>query len=410
MSATFWKHCAVLLLASGLIPVQAVGQSPSLKTDHPSRYIVLKGDTLWDISGRFLNEPWRWPDVWQANPQIENPDLIFPGDEILLAYENGRPVIRVRRRGRAGYVRLSPTVRSTALAEQAIPTIPVDLIQPFLQRPRVMSEAEIDATPYILSVGKEALSALPGSKIYVRGIDSEEQTRYTIYRKGKAYVDPQDPKLILGYETLEVGSAQLDVAGDPATLVMTGNLREVLVGDRLLPTREDQSYQNYMPQAAQSGLQGQIISVVDGLSQIGRYQTVVVNLGEAQGVKPGDVFTVFQRGEVILDPRAEDPVMVKIQNRMSDRDENTEFETDTPFAFIQGIGYAVETIADNVQIVAREIQMSTTKKNDKPWAEVQLPDEPAGTIMIYRPFQNISYALVMKSTRAIHINDTIKNP
>lgn len=408
MSATFWKHCAALLLAAGFMQVQAASDSPSLKADHPSRYIVQKGDTLWDISGRFLQEPWRWQDIWQANPQIENPDLIFPGDEILLAYEDGRPILRVRRRGRAGYVRLSPEVRGTSVAEQAIPTIPVDAIQQFLQRPRVMSESEIDASPYILSVGKEALSARPGSKIYVRGIDSDQTIQYTIYRKSKPYPDPVNPGKILGYETLQVGTAELDSAGDPATLVMTSSQREVLIGDHLLPTREDQTYQTYMPKAAAAGLQGQIISVVDGLNQIGRFQTVVVNLGDAQGVKPGDVFTVYQRGDLVLDPKAKDPEQVALREEQQARGE-IEFE-DSPLGFFQGIGYAVETIANKVESVTREFQMATTQKGERPWAEVQLPEESAGTIMIYRPFKNLSYALVMQSYRSIHIHDTIKNP
>ncbi len=408
MSATFWKHCTALFLVVGFISAQAAGDSPSLKVDHPSRYIVQKGDTLWDISGRFLQQPWRWQDVWQANPQIENPDLIYPGDEILLSYEQGRPIITVRRRGRAGYVRLSPKVRGTALASQAIPTIPVDAIQQFLQRPRVMSQAEIDASPYILSVGKEALLAHPGAKIYVRGIDTDEHIQYAIYRKGKPYQDPDHPGKMLGFESLQVGTAVLDVAGDPATLVLTKSLREVQVGDHLLPSREDQSYQRYMPRAAAKGIKGQILSVIDGVNQIGRFQTVVVNLGEMQGVRPGDVFTVFQRGEVVQDKRALDPEQTALQDEQKERSKIV-FE-ESPVGFFQGIGYAVETIANKVAGVTREFQMATTQKDVKPWAEVKLPDEPAGTIMIYRPFKNLSYALVMKSHRTIHVNDAIKNP
>ncbi len=408
MMATFWKHCVALLLATVFIPVLAAGETAQLKADHPSRYLVQKGDTLWDISGRFLQEPWRWPDVWQANPQIENPDLIYPGDEILLAYEDGKPILRVRRGGRPGYVRLSPTVRGTTLADQAIPTIPVDAIQQFLKRPRVMTEAEIEASPYILSVGKEALLARPGAKIYVRGIDSNEFTQYTIYRKSKTYEDPNNPGEILGYENLQVGTAELDVAGDPATLVMSSSLREVLVGDHLIPTNSDQSYQSYMPKAAKSGINGQIISVIDGLTQIGRFQTVVVNVGEEQGVQPGDVFTVFQRGDIVLDPKAEDPFITDLKDRQKKRDA-IEYE-DSPYAFIQGLGSAVETVADKLRGVTREFEVATIAKDEQPWAEVQLPEESAGTIMIYRPFKNLSYALVMKSYRSIHINDTIKNP
>lgn len=119
------RNVFTALIFSALVgPVLAAGEAPNLKADHPNRYIVQKGDTLWDISGRFLNEPWRWPDVWQVNPQIDNPDLIYPGDEIFLSYKDGRPILRVRRRGRRGVTQLSPSVRAENLANEAIPTIP----------------------------------------------------------------------------------------------------------------------------------------------------------------------------------------------------------------------------------------------------------------------------------------------
>lgn len=382
----------------------AQSSAPGLKASHPSRYIVQKGDTLWDISGRFLNEPWRWPDVWQANPHIQNPHLIYPGDEVLLAYKDGRPIIRVRRRG---VQRLSPRVRAEPLADGAIPTIPVDAIQQFLLRPRVVTEEEYDGSPYILSVGQEALVARPGGKVYVRGIESSDVTRYSVYRKGQPYVTPgAEGDEVLGFEAVHVADVVLQASGDPSTLVVTEMYREVLAGDRLVPVDEDQIYQNYMPRPVAEGVNGQIISVVDGVSQIGQFQTVVINLGARDGLEPGHVFAVYQSPGVVLDPIAKDPEMERYERQAREREER--MPHDTGFAFVHGIGNAVEATSDTLGSVVREFEVAIT--GDKSWAEVTLPAERAGTVMIYRPFERLSYGLVMEAKRAMHVNDIVKNP
>jgi hypothetical protein len=386
-------------------PVSGASEPPGLKSDHPDRYIVQKGDTLWDISGRFLNEPWRWPDVWQVNPQIENPHLIYPGDEIFLTYRDGRPIIRVRR-GRRGVVYLSPKVRREPLGGEAIPPIPVSAIEPFLRRPRVVTEAEFDAAPYIASVGREALSARPDSKIYVRGIDSARNARYSVYRKGRAYVDPEAPEEVLGFEAIHVADAVLDSVGDPSTLFITSINREVLVGDRLVTIDRDEPHQAYLPRAPERDMSGQIISVFDGVSQIGQYQTVVVNLGLRDGLQPGHVFAVFQRGNVVEDPLAVDPEVAEFDRRAREREER--IERDTAYAFVQGFGNAVEATSDFIAREARRWEIATT--GEKPWAEMTLPEERAGTILIYRPFERLSYGLVMEATRAMHVYDSVKNP
>lgn len=394
-----------LLLGALVGPVMAASNTPGLKSDHPQRYIVQKGDTLWDISGRFLNEPWRWPDVWRANPHIQNPHLIYPGDELLLTYQDGRPIIHVRRRGGRGVVHLSPQVRAEAL-ELAIPTIPVDAIQQFLVRPQVVTDAQFDAAPYIVSVGREALLARPEGKIYVRGLQDNGITRYGVYRKGQAYLDPADGDTLLGFEALHVADAVFDAGGDPATLLVTAMKREVLVGDRLIAADTDDIYQSYLPRAAAPTLHGQIISVVDGVSQIGQYQTVVINLGVRDGIEPGHVFGVFQRGPLVQDPLARDPRDEEFEARARERE--ARIENDTPQAFVQGLGNAVEATSDFIAKEARRFELAFT--NDKPWAEITLPEERAGTIMVYRPFERLSYGLVMEATRAMHVNDTIKAP
>ena len=136
-------------------------------------------------------------------------------------------------------------------------------------------------------------------------------------------------------------------------------------------------------------------------------QTVVVNLGARDGLEPGHVFGVFQSGGVVRDPLARDPEMERYERRARERAERT--ESDTPYAFVQGIGNAVEATSDMVGRVVREFEVATVAR-DEPWAQVTLPEERAGTIMIYRPFERLSYALVMEATRAINVRDAIKNP
>jgi len=159
----------------------------TVNPDHPGKYTVVKGDTLWDISARFLEQPWRWPEIWGVNPQISNPNLIFPGDIVSLSYQDGQPVLNLQRAGgqqvSGRNVKLSPTIRSSDNSE-AIQTIPIDAIQQFLERPIVLNENEIDQWPYVVSSYDEHLIATTGNTIYVRGIPKDSNiSRYSIYRK-----------------------------------------------------------------------------------------------------------------------------------------------------------------------------------------------------------------------------------
>ena len=316
-----------------------------LKPDYPEKYVVKKGDTLWDIAAHFLRDPWLWPELWQNNPQVKNPHLIYPGDILTLVYIEGKPTLQVQRGQPA--VRLSPKARVEEL-KQAVPTIPIDAIRPFLTRPRVVTENELDAAPYILSSAGEHLIAGAGNRVYVRGIKRDDISRYAVVRAGQVYRNPGDPSDILGYEAIHVGDAQLQRRGDPATLLLTKSNREVLNGDRLLPAEPQPFKANFMPRSPEQKVSGRIIAVQDGVSQIGQYQVVVLNLGQRQQLRPGDVLAVYQTGPVVEDRIAGD--------------------------------------------------------------SVKLPNERAGTLMVFRTFERVSYALVMESTRAMHVLDTVRNP
>ncbi len=322
-----------------------------LKPDYPERYVVVRGDTLWDIADRFLRDPWRWPELWQKNSYIANPHLIYPGDVLSLIYIDGRPALQVQRadaRGGGGEtVRMSPQVRIESL-ERGIPTIPLEAIRPFLMRPRVVSAAELEAAPYILSSADEHLIAATGNKVYVRGIDDTSIANYVVVRKGEAFVNPDDKEDILGYEAIYLAKANVKRFGDPATLVLADSKQEVLNGDRLLPGGDGQIETDFVPVAPAQPVEGKIISLVDGLSQIGQFQIVVVNLGLEDQIKAGHVLAVYQSGKKVRDPVSGDLVTI--------------------------------------------------------------PDERAGLLMVFRPYDRMSYALVMKSTRPMGVLDRVTNP
>ncbi|WJW75620.1 LysM peptidoglycan-binding domain-containing protein [Thiohalobacter sp. IOR34] len=318
----------------------------ALNPDHPERYVVVPGDTLWDISARFLRDPWLWPEVWYANPQIENPHLIYPGDVIRLVYVDGRPQLRVER-GRPT-VKLSPHARVTRI-DQAIPTIPIDAIRQFLTQPLVVSEETLKAAPYVLDSPDEHIVTGAGDRIYVRGISSNAYGRYNLFRPGEPFTDPETGEL-LGHEAVYVGDARVQRFGDPATLTLTRTSREVNIGDRLMPVEEDEIHLSFLPHPPQPGLRGQIISVLDGVSQIGQYQVVVINRGKREGMEVGHVLRVMQAGETIRD-----------------------------------------RIAGGKE-------------------KVRLPDEEAGLMLVFRTFDKVSFGLIMEATRPIHVLDIVTTP
>jgi hypothetical protein len=387
------KRLCLITAVCGLLAPPVLAQS--MRADRPDEYTVQRGDTLWDISARFLHEPWLWPEIWQANPQIENPHLIYPGDTVALVLDGGKPRLRVTRDGRP-VVRMSPSVRVVRRGREAIPTIPIDAIFQFLSRPRVVEEGYLEQAPYVLSVGKEHLVAGGGSRVYARGNGLEQARRFALVRQGGAYVDPATDE-ILGYEALHLGDAVIEREGDPATVRLLQTHREVLAGDRLLPVEDGRFEENFSPRAPERTVSGTIIDVVDGVTQIGQYQVVVLNVGESNGVAPGHVLSVWQKGEVVVDPMRRDSI--------ADLPAPASLIEDDPER--QG-GLDGFTIA--ADRVLREIQRSVTSVFDDGTELVALPEERAGTIMVFRTYDRVSYALVMDATRAMHVHDSVKNP
>jgi hypothetical protein len=325
-----------------------------LKDGHPDVYTVVKGDTLWDISGMFLERPWLWPEVWRINPQINNPHLIYPGDKIALVYVEGQPQL-VLERGAAGRtvratpsdtVSLTPEVRYEPL-ESAIPTIRLDAIQGFLVNNRIVEPEVLAGAPYVVQGDSERLVLGGGDRLYVRGVLPESES-FNVVRRGPLYVDP-DTNEVLGREATYIGLGQaVAQESDIATMFMTDTREEVQIGDRVLPTEQRRVDSTFFPSAPDGDVRGQIISVFGGVSQVGQFDVVVINRGEREGMAVGNVLAIYKKGALARD---------RVAN---------------------------ETI--------------------------RLPSERAGLMMVFRTFEKLSYGLVMITERPLSIFDEVRDP
>lgn len=339
------KHLALVL---ALFAASVAADELVLKEDHPDRYVVVKGDTLWDISEIYLQSPWLWPEIWHINPQIKNPHLIYPGDVISLVYIDGKPQLRIQR-GKAT-IKLSPKVRAERL-DKAIPTIPLSAIQQFLTQPMVTDKATLDNSPYVASSAGEHLITGTGDRVYVVNLDKDQGSRYSLFRPGKAYTDPDTGEL-LGYKAIYLGEGYAERFGDPSTVKLTKTSQDVNIGDRLIPMTQEDVHPFFTPHSSEERIDATIISVLGGVSQIGQYQVVALNRGTREGVDVGMVFEIFQAGSLIRD------------------------------------------------------QVSKDRKAPL----IQLPDEQSGVLMVFRTFEKISFGLIMKATSAMHLGDRASTP
>ena len=323
--------------------VERINVPVPLAEGHPNEYVVQVGDTLWDIAGRFLKDPWYWPEIWYVNPDIVNPHLIYPGDVLGLVYIDGQPrVTNIR----ASTFRLSPQARVTPLNE-AIASIPYEKVAAFLQSGAILEKKQADGLPYLLQVRGDNMIASAGNEIYVRDLtDTAPGTRYQVVHISDPLHDPDDNRLI-GYVGIPVADGRLVRGGDPATVALTDSSREARQGDRLLPEDDDIPL-NFFPRAPSTAVEGRIITVIGGVTQIGQYMVVVLNRGTDHGLATGDVLSIFQTGG-------------EVHDRISG-------------------------------------------------GKVTLPEEDVGTAMVFKTFDRISYGLVMEATQAIHIHDTVRNP
>ena len=291
------------LAACMLLVTSWVHAQPELRSDHPERYTVVKGDTLWDISARFLNNPWYWPEIWHVNPQVQNPHLIYPGDRLALVYIDGQP--RVTKVATSGVVKLSPKVRSEAI-DTPIPAIPLDAISSFLSETRIVSPEEINGAPYVLEGEDGRIITGAGDRVYARG--EKPADKVGIFRRSKQFMDP-DTGEFLGLEARSIAKGDVTSEnGDVLTLSITNSNEEVRIGDRLLNSEDRRLTTNFVPSSPDSTVEGEMISVEGGVNQIGQFDVVAINRGEREGLTPGNVLAVLKSGNMVRDPVTDETI------------------------------------------------------------------------------------------------------
>ncbi len=344
------------------IQAKATPQKPRetivYEPEHPEIYIVQKGDTLWDISSNFLRDPWFWPEIWYKNPQVSNPHLIYPGDELAIIYIGGVKRIQLSRRGETGQavskglkiVKLSPRIRAQSI-DASIPSIPMESIRQLLKKPLIISEEDLANSAYILDSKNNSLANAINDVLYVRKLDtSKGNGRFQIFRPNKPLVDTATGE-VLGYEALYVAEAKLEKGGDPASVRVTSSSREIFRDDRVLPIDNSNLERDFFPRPPKDNVNGRIISLLDGISQLGQYDTVAINLGERDGLVTGNILAINRIGDVVIDRNEEERNF-----------------------------------------------------------EVKLPDERIGLVMVVRTYEKMSFALIMEANEPIRLNEQVTSP
>ncbi len=387
MEAMLKKLLAVS--AAALLTFATYAVAVELRADHPDTYVVKKGDTLWGIAKRFLDQPWLWPEIWQANPQIENPHLIYPGDVLSLAYlGSGQPALSVNR--------LSPQVRAESMP---IPAVPLSEVQDFVRNQHVLEEDDYKRLPYVLGVEENRLRGAEGQVVYVRGDGLEQGQRVSIVRPTLRYasmptatdkrperkpivrrdewstakgLEPKNNSIrwahhyvsnrrfeTLGWEVIEVTQGHVTHLGDPNTILVAPGGHEVRDGDLLMPYEPfpyDLSFYPHAPEQVPDN--ARILAVTDHLQFGGRHDVVAISVGAREGVRNGQVYSIWNPGATVRDD-------IRHKHRMA----------------------------------------ANMKRN-----QVTLPDEFAGHVMIFRTFDKVSYGLVMDGIRPVQLDDVLKAP
>jgi len=394
----------VVSLALLLATAPALADTLKLQDNAPDKYVVVKGDTLWDISGKFLKDPWRWPQIWKMNrEEIKNPHWIYPGDMIVLDRSGKEPHLSLVKGSKDGMetVKLSPGVRATEIRNEAVPSIPIRVIHPFLSQPRVVAKGALDDAPFILGSNVERVVLGSGDDAFATG-GKPGVTRWNVLRPGKALKDPETGE-VLGYEVEYLGDARTLVEGAPQKIRITQSVREILPKDKLVEADSSTPFE-YVPHAPENKIRGRIISAYGGLSDSGRYQTVVINRGSRDGLEPGHVLAVYREGLAVTLTRDEKDRMAWVKEKSAGIPDGGAWLYSEVRCLKEGGKATYDQIVD-----VRNSFRSTCLGNNSDNA-VKLPDTRSGLVMVYRVYHRVSYALIMQSDGPVYLLDSVKNP
>ncbi len=378
----------LLSISAGLLLTVSVFAAQQWADNAPQRYIVKKGDTLWDISAKFLIKPWHWPEIWHLNQKVRNPHLIYPGDELVIS---GNGVTH-------GEGSFGPHIRETSL-EDAVKPIPLSLIKQFLKNARVVDEDTLRNAPHVVAIEESRLRGSAGQLVYIRGLDAMVGDKFAIVRPMGRYHDmpPEEEGQVretyrqerdgrqgrqsilwrhgpqewtfkgrvrfLGYEVLEFGTVQVTRVGNPSSALVTYSDFEVREGDYIMPldaTPYDDQFVPHPPaQAPDANMR--VIAFTDALNAVGPLQVVALSRGSEDGVDNGTTYAIYTDGETVHD------------------------DTDYPKGKSRSFFHPRDS-------------------------KVQLPPEFIGHVMVFRTFKRVSYGLVMDSVRPVHVGDFMHDP
>ncbi len=291
----------IISLICFLLPVLAfAGQpetTPQIRSDAPDQYVVVKGDTLWDISGKFFKDPWRWPYIWGMNKTaIKDPHWIYPGETILLDRTNGTLSVG-KSTGSGDIITLSPQARSGDSSQNAILSISSKVIEPFLSQPLVVADKVLISAPTLVGMPEARVIVGTGDVVYAKGLKESEGSKWQVYRSGKTFIDP-DTKELLGHEAIYLGRVEVKKFGEVSTALVTEAKQEINVGDRLVAP-DTTVARSYLPRAPDNQINASVISIYGGVSQAGQNTVITLNRGERDGLQSGHVLALTGKGRVV---------------------------------------------------------------------------------------------------------------
>ncbi|NOS95422.1 MAG: LysM peptidoglycan-binding domain-containing protein [Methylotenera sp.] len=368
-------------------------QEVALKPNHPDRHVVVKGDTLWGISGKFLKDPWLWPKVWQLNrAQIKNPHLIYPGDVVFLDMSSGKPELKLLRET----ITLQPGAVIEPLEKTAISTIPLNIIAPFLNQPLIIEKDQLAESPRIIAGQDNRVVLSPGTRVYINKIEEGDGLNWFVYRPGNDLVDP-DSKEVLGVEATYLGDARVTKYGEPASADITKAKEEIFTKDRLVPSG-DEVIANFVPHAPDTEITGRIIKIYGGVAEAGPQSIVSISRGSADGIEVGHVLAISRYGRVIKDPEPQ---------RESDEQKQAKANAKPK---LKELNFNVSRDADGKPVVNFEKKPENTSGLVLEPGMIKLPDERVGLLMVFRVFDRVSYGLIMQASEPVNTLDTVKTP
>jgi hypothetical protein len=377
-----FRHIITLLLFCCLtccLITKAAADEVQLQANHPERYVVVKGDTLWDISAKFLKDPWQWPKVWKMNKaEIKNPNLIYPGDVVVLDMSSGNPQLSVLRET----VTLNPGVVEEPLEKEAIKTIAPNVIAPFLTQPLMIDQGDFQNNPRIIAGPENRVVYANGSKVYTTEIKSEDGLFWHVYRPGKILVDPITSET-LGIEAIYLGDARVTKFGEPTSVEIVRTKEEMHKDDKLIKV-DDKLLDRFVPRAPDTDIQGVVMNIYGGFGEAGLNRVISINKGTKDGLEVGHVLAINRAGKYVSKDPNKKTTNEKF-NMPALKPADTENKTKT----------------------------ATLNSDEKEKANpdlVRLPDERIGLLMIFRTFERVSYGLIMQASQPVNVLDVVKTP